>query len=241
LRRRTALLSFAGMYGYDPTYLFYLLPGMLLAALAQWYVKSTVRRYMDEPTSGGRSGAQVAAQLLRAAGIHDVGVERHEGFLSDHYDPGARVVRLSPDVYEGTSIAAAGIAAHEVGHVIQHAVGYPLMSLRQSLVGPARFGSQLSYFVVMAGILLHVAGLAWFGVLLFGAVFAFELVTVPVEINASRRAGAKLRELGLVTAGEAEGVSAVLRAAAFTYIAAMVTTLLQLLYFISRVQREERR
>jgi Zn-dependent membrane protease YugP len=230
-----------GSYGYDFTYLLYVLPGILLAMAAQWYVKSTVKRYLEVPTSGGRTGADVAKELLAASGIQDVIVERHAGFLSDHYDPSARAVRLSPDIHDGTSVAAAGVAAHEVGHVIQHAVGYKLMTLRQSLVGPSRIGSQLSYFVIFAGIGLHFAGLAWVGVALFGAVLLFELVTVPVEINASMRAGEKLREMGLVTPEEAGGVRAVLTAAALTYIAAMVSTLLQLLYFVSQIRRSERR
>ena len=229
-----------GYSGFDFTYLLYILPGMLLAMAAQWYVKATVNRYLEVPTSGGRTGAQIAQQLLDAAGIRDVTIERHAGFLSDHYDPTARAVRLSPDIHDGTSVAAAGVAAHEVGHVIQHQVGYSLMTLRQKLVGPSRFGSQLSYGIIIAGIGIHIAGLAWIGVALFGAVLLFELVTVPVEINASMRAGEKLREMDLVTGEEAAGVRAVLTAAAFTYIAAMIGTLMQLLYFVSIIRRQRR-
>ena len=151
------------------------------------------------------------------------------------------MVRLSPDIHDGTSISAAGVAAHEVGHAIQHASGYSLMWVRQKMVGPARIGSSLSQFVVFGGIALHFAGLAWLGVVLFGAVFVFELVTVPVEINASMRAGAKLTEMGLVTISESEGVRKVLTAAALTYIAAMISTLLTLLSFIARIRNSERR
>ena len=152
---------------------------------------------------------------------------------------------LSPDIHDGTSVAAAGVAAHEVGHAIHHATGYSLMWVRmwvrQKLVGPARIGSSLSQFVVIGGIALHFTQLAWLGVILFGAVFLFELVTVPVEINASMRAGAKLNELGLVTAAESEGVRKVLTAAALTYIAALISTLLTLLSFIMRIRDSQRR
>ena len=222
---------------YDWTYLLYVGPGMLLAALASFLVKSTFNKYAQVPTSKGRTGAEIAAELLRRAGILDVRVEPVQGFLSDHYDPSAKVLRLSPEVYGGRTISAAGVAAHEAGHAIQHHVGYALMTVRQKLVMPARIGSQLSYFVIFGGMLLHLSGLAWFGVILFSAVFLFELVTVPVEINASRRAGQKLAELGIVTREESQGVRAVLSAAAFTYIAALVTTLLTLLYFISQINR----
>lgn len=226
-----------GYSGFDFTYLLYILPGMLLAMAAQWYVKATVNRYLEVPTSGRRTGAQIAQELLDAAGIQGVTIERHAGFLSDHYDPSARAVRLSPDIHDGTSVAAAGIAAHEVGHVLQHHVGYRLMTVRQKLVGPSRIGSQLSYVVIVAGIGIHFAGLAWLGVALFGAVLLFELVTVPVEINASMRAGETLRRMNLVTGDEAAGVRKVLTAAAFTYIAAMIGTLMQLLYFVSILRR----
>jgi Zn-dependent membrane protease YugP len=223
-------------YGYDWSYLLWVAPGLILSLLASFYVRSTFSRWSQVALSGGRSGAQIAAQLLARAGLHDVRIERIGGMLSDHYDPSARVLRLSPDVHDGRSIAAAGVAAHEVGHAIQHATGYALMGLRQKLIAPARIGSQISYFVIVGGILLHLSGLAWAGVALFGAVLAFEVVTIPVEINASYRAGKELVALGLVTRDESQGVRSVLTAAAFTYIAAMLTTLLTLLFFVSRLR-----
>ncbi len=225
---------------YDLSYLLWIAPGFLLSLLASLYVKSTFAKWAEVPTARGRSGAQVAAELLARSGVVDVAVERVGGFLSDHYDPSARVLRLSPDVYDGTSVSAVGVAAHEAGHALQHATRYPLIGLRQALVGPARIGSQLSYIVIAAGIMLHLFGLAWLGVLLFAAVLLFEVVTVPVEINASRRAHQQLLALGLVDRREADGVGKVLTAAAFTYIAAVVTTALTLLYFITRLNREER-
>jgi Zn-dependent membrane protease YugP len=226
-------------YGFDWSYLLWVAPGMILSLLASFYVRSTFARFARVATSGGRTGAEIAAQLLQRAGIHDVRIERIGGVLSDHYDPGAKVLRLSPDVHDGRSVSAAGVAAHEVGHAIQHSTGYALMGLRQRLVGPAKIGSQLSYFVIVGGILLHLSGLAWVGVILFGAVLAFEVVTVPVEINASWRAGKELVALGLVTPQESQGVRSVLSAAAFTYIAAMLTTLLTLLYFVSQLRRRD--
>lgn len=226
---------------YDVTYLYYMVPGIVLGMLAQWYLKSTFARFREVRAMNRITGAEVAHRLLAASGVRDVAVERVGGFLSDHYDPSARAVRLSPDVHDGNSVAAFAVAAHEVGHVIQHQVGYQLMSLRQKLVGPARIGSQLAYFVVIGGIMLHFAGLAWFGVALFSAVLLFELVTVPVELNASARAADKLLQLGIVSPQEGEAVRSVLRAAAFTYIAGMIATALQLLYFISVVRRDDRR
>lgn len=226
-------------WGFDASYLLWVLPGMLLAMFASIYVRITFSRWSKVALSGGRSGAEIAAELLSSAGISDVHIEPASGFLSDHYDPSAHVLRLSPDVYEGRTVAAAGVAAHEAGHAIQHKLGYLPMQIRQRLILPARLGSQLSYFVILAGLVLQVTGLAWFGVALFAAVFAFEVITVPVEVNASDRAAEHLTRLGLVTAQEAVGVRKVLRAAALTYIAAMLTSALTLLYYIRLVGRRD--
>jgi Zn-dependent membrane protease YugP len=225
---------------FDPQYLLYVAPGLLLSLFASWYVRSTFSRFARVPLASGVSGAEAAAEVLRAGGVHDVRIEPTEGFLSDHYDPSDKVLRLSPDVFSGRSVSAAGVAAHEAGHAIQHAEGYALMRARQSLVMPARIGSQLSYIVIIAGLALHAFGLAWLGVFLFSGIFLFELVTLPVEINASARAKERLVAAGLLTAEDADGVSRVLRAAALTYLAALVTTALQMLYFITRIRNEER-
>ncbi|HEY7954341.1 MAG TPA: zinc metallopeptidase [Polyangia bacterium] len=228
------------MWFFDPRYLLFVGPGLILAALASWYVSSTFRRFSRVPLARGLSGAEAAAAVLRSAGVTDVRIEPTQGFLSDHYDPSEKVLRLSPDVYSGRSVSAAGVAAHEAGHAIQHARRYGLMSVRQALVMPARIGSQLSYVAIIAGLILHVIGLAWLGVLLFSAIFLFELVTLPVELDASRRAKERLAATGLTTAADADGVARVLRAAAFTYVAALITTALQMLYFITRIRDEER-
>jgi Zn-dependent membrane protease YugP len=228
------------MWFFDPRYLVFVGPGILLSLLASWYVRGTFRRYARVPLSTGVSGAEAAEAVLQAAGVNDVRVERAEGFLTDHYDPSQKVLRLSPDVHDGRSVSAAGVAAHEAGHAIQHASGYGLMTVRQALVWPARVGSQLSLIAIMAGLALHALGLAWLGVFLFSGIFLFELVTLPVEINASTRARERLTAVGLVSPSDADGVQRVLRAAALTYVAALVTTALQLLYFVTRIREQER-
>jgi Zn-dependent membrane protease YugP len=229
------------IFFYDPSYLVFMVPGLLLSLLAQWYVSATFRRCAAMPLSTQLSGAAVAQSILRASGVDDVSVEETVGFLSDHYDPARKVLRLSPDVARGRSLASAGVAAHEAGHAIQHARHYGLMPIRQALVGPARIGSQLSLLAIVLGLSLHVLGLAWLGVALFALLFLFELVTLPIEIDASRRAREQLLATGIVRPDDLAGVSRVLRAAAFTYVAALVTTALQLLYFVGRIQRQERR
>jgi len=222
---------------FDPMYLLIVGPGLLLAIWASIKVKITFGRYSRVAIASRKSGAEVARELLRRAGIDDVRVERHEGWLSDHYHPAQRVVRLSPQVHDGRSAAAVGVAAHEVGHAIQHAEKYLPMTLRQSLVGPANLGSSLSYIMVIAGFFLHAAGLIWAGILLFSAVVLFQLVTFPVEWNASSRAKHRLVEYGIVSSGEAVHVGKVLNAAAMTYLAALVTSILQLVYFVSLANR----
>lgn len=225
----------------DPLYFLIVGPGMLLALWATWRVKSTFARYRDVATARGLSGAQVAAQMLQRAGLRHVRVEQHEGFLSDHYDPGAKVVRLSPDVYHGRSISAVGVAAHECGHALQDAQDYTPMRIRQGLVGPANIGSSLSFVVIIAGAILHVAALVWLGIIAFSLVALFQAVTLPVEFDASRRAREQLKALGMVNSGEDQHVGKVLRAAALTYVAALITTLLTLLFFVLRYTNLGRR
>lgn len=231
------------MYGYyDTTYLAYLLPGMLLAMFASFLVRSRFKRYSQVALSTGLTGAEVAAQILRSANITNVRIEETPGFLSDHYDPTDKVLRLSPDVYHGNSVAAAGVAAHEVGHAIQDAEAYAWMGLRQKMVNPARIGSSAGVWLAVIGIAIHSTGLAWLGVILFSAIVAFQVVTLPVEINASNRAKLRLKSAGIaITADDEEGVSKVLNAAALTYIAAALTSILQLLYFVMRIMGQRDR
>jgi len=226
---------------FDPRYLFYVGPGLVLALLASFYVKSTFRRFSQVSLRNGMSGADAAAAVLRSAGLPDLRIEEVGGFLSDHYDPSTHTLRLSPDVYRGRSISSAGVAAHEAGHAIQHAQGYALMGLRQALVLPANIGSQVGLYAVIFGTALHAFQLAWIGVALFAAVVLFQLVTLPVELDASRRAREQLVHVGAVGPDEAAGVRSVLNAAALTYLAGLVTAALQLLYFVTSLRSAERR
>lgn len=219
---------------FDRMYLIFLGPGLLLGGFASLRVRSTFKRYSEVPAASGLSGAEVARRMLRDHGINDVTIERHEGFLSDHYDPSARAVRLSPDVHDGRSLAALGVAAHECGHVLQHAKGYALMHVRQRLVGPANFGSTAAILLSGIGVAINAAGLAWLGVLAFLGVVLFQLATLPVEFNASTRAREHLANSGIISAAERDGVARVLSAAALTYVAALVTAILQLAYFAIR-------
>jgi uncharacterized protein len=222
------------MFYFDPLYFIILAPGILLALYATWKVKATFKRFSDVGIVSGLSGAEVAREMLRRNGIHDVGVEPHEGFLSDHYDPSAKMVRLSPDVFNGRSISAVGVAAHECGHALQHAEGYAMMTVRQKMVMPANIGSYFAYVAIIGGYFIHAMGLIWLGILLFSAVVLFQLVTLPVEFNASSRARALLVQSGMVTAAEGGEVGKVLGAAALTYVAALITSILTLVYYIIR-------
>ncbi|MCC6748952.1 MAG: zinc metallopeptidase [Deltaproteobacteria bacterium] len=219
---------------FDPVYLLFLAPGLVLTLYATIKVKGTFARYRDVPTASGRTGAEVAQELLRRNNVRGVRVEPHEGFLSDHYDPKDKVVRLSPDVYYGRSISAVGVAAHECGHALQDAQGYAPMAIRQNLVVPANFGSTLSMVLIVAGFLLHATKLVWLGIFAFSAVVLFQLVTLPVEFNASSRARLRLVADGLVSREEETQVGKVLNAAALTYVAALITSVLTLAYYILR-------
>ncbi|RMG13041.1 MAG: zinc metallopeptidase [Deltaproteobacteria bacterium] len=207
--------------------------GALLSIGAQIWVQRAVGRWSRVPTRGGLSGREVAELILRVRGVQGVRIEPVAGFLSDHYDPSRRVLRLSPDVYEGRSVAAAGIAAHEVGHAIQDADGYVPMRLRQKMVPVANVGTQLGLWLTVIGLVLGALQLATVGVVLFGGFVAFTLVTLPVEFDASLRAHRALADSGYFTPEELAGVRQVLTAAAATYLAAAASALLQLLYWAS--------
>ena len=222
---------------FDPLYLLVALPGLALSMWASFKVKSTFKRYSEVRSRSGLSGAEAARELLRLRGVRDVRVEPVEGFLSDHYDPGARVLRLSPDVYNGTSLASLGVAAHEAGHALQHATGYGPLKFRSWVVKPAMLGSNLGMYVLMGGLALNIAGLIWVGIAMFSAFVIFTLITLPVEFNASSRAVEALQGAGMITAQEAPGTKAVLNAAALTYIAALIASALQLAYMLLRANR----
>lgn len=219
---------------FDPLYLVFLLPGIALSLWASWNTKSTFRKYSQVASHRGWSGAEAARELIKRRGAAGVRVEETPGFLSDHYDPGARVLRLSPDVYHGRSLAALGVAAHEAGHAIQHATSYGPLKFRSWIVKPAMIGSNLSTIVLTLGFMTQLSGLVWVGIALFSAFVLFTLVTLPVEFDASNRAVAALQETGMIDAFEAPGAKAVLRAAAMTYVAAAISAVLQLAYFLLR-------
>ncbi len=223
-------MLFSGGY-----FLFVLIPGLVLMGLAQWRLRSNFAKYSQIPNARGLTGAQAAAEVMRAAGVHDVGIEAIAGELTDHFDPRAKVLRLSEPVYNSRSIAAISVAAHEAGHAVQQNVGYVPMNLRSSLVPVANIGSGIAPLIVMAGLFTQITGLAWIGVILFAAATLFALVTLPVEFDASARARTLLAETGLITPNEYGEVRTMLNAAALTYVAGFAASALQLLYYVMLV------
>ena len=213
---------------YDPTFIL-VLPALFFAMYAQFKVKSTFARYLQERSYAGLTGAEVARQILNANGLHNVSVERVNGELTDHYDPRSETVRLSRTVYDGNSVAAVGVAAHEVGHAVQHARGYTPLSLRTSLFPVASIGSQMAFPLFMLGFLFSFDMLMLVGIWFFIAALGFQLITLPVEFNASRRALAALQSGGFLSQAEVPKAKAVLSAAALTYVAAVAVFASQLI------------
>ena len=218
---------------FDPMYFLFIAPGLILSLWASWRVKSNFKKYSAVRSMRGLTGAQAAAELLRQGGIRDVRIERSHGMLSDHYNPVTRTLALSDGVYGSTSVAAIGIASHEAGHALQHAQNYGPLRLRSALVPTAGIGSNIGYVVMALGLFIH-PSLVLIGAILFSAVLLFQIVTLPVEFDASNRAKALVMERGLIYPGEREGMDKVLNAAALTYVAAVVSSLLTLLYFLWR-------
>ncbi len=219
----------------DVMYLLLMLPGLVIMLWAQHKVRQAYNAYRRVPNWAGITGAQAARLILDGQGLYDVPVEVTAGQLTDHYDPRHRVLRLSPEVYRQPSVAALGIAAHEAGHAIQHARAYAPLQVRSALVPVAGVGSNLGFVLIITGLALQTLELAWAGVGFFAFATLFALVTLPVEFDASWRAQNALARMGLVTGSEAQGVSQVLNAAAWTYVAGFAISVLQLLYWISVV------
>lgn len=227
------------MFFWDPTYMLVLL-GAVISAIASANVSGTYRRLSQSSNARGLTAQQVAETILRGAGIHDVRIERIRGNLTDHYSPKEKVLRLSDSVYGQTSIAALGVAAHECGHAIQHQVGYAPLKLRSASVPLANIGSMLSWPIILLGLILGFTGLAQVGVFLFLLVVAFQLITLPVEFNASRRALQILESRHILTSGEEmQGARKMLRAAAMTYVAALFSSVLQLLRLFLLTRRRD--
>jgi Zn-dependent membrane protease YugP len=224
------------MLFYNFNYWLFMLPAFLLMMAAQWYVNSAYRKWGQVPNRSRLSGAEAAQRLIRAGGLYDVNVEGVQGNLTDHYDPRQKVLRLSRGVYESSSVASVAIAAHELGHAMQDQEGYFPLRLRAALVPAVNVGSMLGWLFIIIGLVMQWTGLAWAGVIVFSAGAVFALATLPVELNASARAKALLVQTGIVVGeDEQRGVNNVLNAAALTYIAALVTAVLQLFYFVSLV------
>jgi hypothetical protein len=221
------------MFVFDMNYIIMvMIPGLLLGMWAQAKVHNAYARASKIRPASGLSGAEAAQIICREAGMSEVRIEPVQGYLSDHYDPRHKVLRLSPDVYNGRSLAALGIAAHEAGHAIQDAVGYAPLRLRGALVPMASIGSGLSYIVILAGFFMGLAQLVLAGVILFSGVVVFQLVNLPCEFNASSRAREILQTLNIVRGDEDREVKRVLGAAAMTYVAATITSVMTLLYYV---------
>ncbi len=219
---------------FDPMYFLFLAPGLALSLWASWKVKSNFKKYSKVRSSRGITGAEAAAELLRTASIDDVKIVRTPGKLSDHYNPINKTLALSESVYDSSSIAAIGVATHEAGHAIQHAKHYGPLWVRSLLVPTANIGSSIGYIVLLIGLFMASTNMVLVGAVLFSMVLLFQIVTLPVEFDATRRAKALVIEHGIILPQEREGVDRVLNAAALTYVAAAISTLLTLLYFLWR-------
>jgi Zn-dependent membrane protease YugP len=221
---------------FDPLYLIIAAPGLLLGLIAQVLVKSTFSKYSKVTFRNRMTGGQVARAILERAGILDVRVEEVSGFLSDHYDPRTKTLRLSPAVYRQNSVSAAGVAAHEVGHALQHQAGYAPLALRSALVPAAQIGSTLWFWLFLVGLFLSAAGKPFLiaAVVLFSATVLFQLITLPVEHNASARALVALRDGRILETDEIPGARRVLNAAFLTYVAGLVASVLTLVYLLLR-------
>jgi len=216
---------------FDPYYTLAIMPAVLLGMWAQWRVRSSFSAASQEPAP--LTGAAAARHILDSAGAYEVEIEAVPGQLTDHYDPQTKVLRLSEQVYGSRSLAAVGIAAHEAGHALQDHQGFSMMAVRNAAVGVANFGAGFGLVVFMLGMVFASSSLAWLGIALFGATVFFQLVNLPVEIDASNRAKAQLVDLGIVPSASMPAVNGVLNAAAWTYVAATLQSVLTLLYYAS--------
>ncbi|MBI2345583.1 MAG: zinc metallopeptidase [Deltaproteobacteria bacterium] len=231
------------MFYFDPLYLIVMVVTLVFSIWATGRVRSAFNRFSRVPSATGFTGADVARRILDQNGLMNVTVEPvghrfmpfgGDGMLSDHYDPTKRAVRLSPQVYQSSSVAAQAIAAHECGHAVQHAKAYAPLQIRNAMVPVASFGSQASYILIFLGFIMHAMTWVKLGILLFSAAVLFQLITLPVEFDASRRGKAFLTNYGLISPPDRHGVSAVLNAAAWTYVAAAAAAVLNLLYLLLR-------
>lgn len=230
------------MLGFDPGYLLLVaLPTLVLSGLAQMYVRNTYSKWLQQRNTSGMAGAAVGQRITQVAGLNGVRFEGANGQLSDHFDPSGNVVRMSPEVAQMPSVASMAIVAHELGHAQQYAEKSPLIAMRQFLVPAVQLSPNVAYGLIVFGLIAQASGLLWLGIAVFGITVLFMLLTLPVEIDASRRGLALLKQAGLLqTEHDSGGARQVLTAAALTYVAAAVTSLLTLLYYVSLAQRSNR-
>ena len=224
------------MFFFDASYWVYMIPAFLIMLVAQYYVSSSYRKWSQVPNRSRMTGAEAAQRLIRTGGLFDVRVEGVAGKMTDHYDPRQKVLRLSQGVYQTSSVAAVAIAAHELGHAMQDQEGYLPLRLRSAMIPVVNIGSTVGWLFIILGIFMQWTGLAWIGVIVFATGALFSLATLPVELNASARAKTLLVQSGIIVGQEEQqGVNRVLNAAALTYVAALITSILQLLYFTNLV------
>lgn len=220
------------MYLFDPNYLMYMLPALIITMIASFYVKASYNKWSKVPARSGLTGAQAAQRLINNGGLYGVQIQGIPGKMTDNYDPRTKVLRLSAGVGNSNSVAALAIAAHELGHAMQDAEEYFPLKLRSALVPAVNIGSNLGWILIMIGMFLQVSQLAWLGVIAFAAGAVFAVATLPVEFDASSRAKRLLADTGIIVGeDEQRGVNAVLTAASLTYVAALVTAIMQLFYF----------
>jgi len=229
------------MFFFDPTYFLFMIPAFILMGLSSWYVRAAYNKWSKVQASSRLTGTQAAQRLISMGGLNGVQVQNVAGNLSDYYDPRSKTLYLSPGVANVASVASVAIAAHELGHAMQDADDYAPMRFRAAIVPMVNIGSNLGWILIVAGLLLHFTQLAWLGVLVFAGGALFALATLPVEFNASARAKELLVQTGIIqTDDEMRGVNAVLNSAALTYVAGLITAVLQLLYYVSLVSGRRR-
>ena len=218
-------------YGYDPTYILVII-GFLITLIAQIFVNSSYKKYKKVNVKSGLKGFEVARKMLDNNGLTNVKIEEVKGELTDHYDPTSKVVRLSTDIYHGSTIASSSVAAHECGHAMQDKEGYFFLRLRANLVPIVNISSKLGYFAILIGLIFGFLNLAWIGIFLELAILLFQLITLPVEFNASKRANEFLNKEALIEKTEQEGSKSMLNAAAMTYVASVISTILEIFRLI---------
>ncbi len=229
------------MLFFDPNYLIFMIPAFLLMALTSWYVRSSYEKWSRIAANSGLTGAQAAQRLISASGLYGVQIQPIPGQMTDHYDPRTKVLNLSQGVANGASVASLAIAAHELGHAMQDAQDYFPLRFRSALVPAVNIGSNLGWIMILIGLFLQITQLAWLGVMVFALGAVFALATLPVELDASARAKRMLFDSGIIVGAEEQrGVNTVLNAAALTYVAALVTALLQVLYYANLVRGRRR-